>query len=58
MIDNSLSNTYIVYMDAKLFKKGVIKQIIEFLRLDFDEVIWKKDPRYKIYTLQSEKIII
>lgn len=47
IIYNSLNNKTIVYMDAKLFKKSIAKQIAEFFRLDFNEVIWKKDPHYK-----------
>ena len=46
-IYNSLSNKIIIYMDAKLFKKSIAKQIAEFFELNFDEVIWKKDPHYK-----------
>ena len=44
---NSLSNKIIVYMDAKRFKKSIAKQIAIFFELNFDDVIWKKDPHYK-----------
>lgn len=47
VIYNSLSNKTIVYMDAKLFKKNIAKQIAEFFELNFDDVIWQKDPHYK-----------
>ncbi|MNE34630.1 hypothetical protein D3C80_1283600 [compost metagenome] len=47
VIYNSLSNKTIVYMDAKLFKKSIPKQIAEFFELNFDDVIWQKDPHYK-----------
>ena len=47
VIYNSLSNKTIVYMDAKLFKKSIAKQITEFFELNFDDVIWQKDPHYK-----------
>jgi len=47
VIYNSLSNKTIVYMDAKLFKKSIAKQIAEFFELNFDDVIWQKDPHYK-----------
>ena len=36
-----------VYMDAKLFKTMIAKQVAEFFELDFDSVIWMKDPHYK-----------
>lgn len=39
-------NTY-VYMDAKLFKTLIAKQIAAFFELDFDSIIWMKDPHYK-----------
>lgn len=47
VIHNSLSNKTIVYMDTKLFKKHIAKQIAVFFQLNFDEVVWKKDPYYK-----------
>ncbi|OTG83032.1 hypothetical protein [Acinetobacter sp. ANC 4648] len=47
VIYNSLSNKTIVYMDAKLFKKRIAKQIAVFFELNFDDVIWQKDPHYK-----------
>lgn len=34
-------------MDAKRFKKSIAKQIAIFFELNFDDVIWKKDPHYK-----------
>ena len=47
VIYNSLSNKTIVYIDAKLFKKSIAKQIAVFFELNFDDVIWQKDPHYK-----------
>lgn len=47
VIYNSLSNKTIVYMEAKLFKKSIAKQIAVFFKLNFDDVIWQKDPHYK-----------
>lgn len=36
-----------VYMDTKLFKKQVAIQIADFFELDFESIVWKKDPHYK-----------
>jgi len=34
-------------MDAKLLKTAIAKQVAEFFKLDFELVIWMKDPHYK-----------
>lgn len=47
VIYNVKSQKVYVYVDAKLLKTRIAKQIVEFFELDFDCVIWKKDPHYK-----------
>lgn len=47
VIYNFKTRKIYVYMDAKLFKKSIAKQISEFFNLDFDSVLWMKDPHYK-----------
>lgn len=34
-------------MDAKLLKTDIAKHIAEFFELDFESVVWMKDPHYK-----------
>lgn len=54
-IYNNLSDKTIIYMDAKLFKKSIAKQIAEFFELNFAEVIWKKTQIIKPNLYRSIK---
>lgn len=45
VIYNAKKQKAYVYMDAKLFKTAIAKQVAEFLELE--SVIWMKDPHYK-----------
>lgn len=47
VIYNSLSHKSFVYMDARLFKKPIAIDIATFFELDFNSVVWKKDPHYQ-----------
>ena len=47
VIYNSQRNKTTVYLDAKRFKKSIAKQIAVFFELNFDDVIWQRDPHYK-----------
>ena len=47
VIYHAKNEKVLVYMDAKLFKKQIAIQIVEFFELDFEAVVWKKDPHYK-----------
>ncbi|GAA5009884.1 hypothetical protein GCM10023206_17270 [Acinetobacter puyangensis] len=46
VIFNVQQSKQIVYMDAKLFKTQIAKQIVDFFSLKFEDVTWKKDPHY------------
>lgn len=47
IIFNTKKDQPMIYMDSKLFKKSIAKKIAEFFELDFDQIIWKKDPHYR-----------
>lgn len=47
VIYNAKKQKAYVYMDAKLLKTAIAKQVAEFFELDFESVIWMKDPHYK-----------
>lgn len=34
-------------MDAKLLKIPIAKQVAAFFELDFESIIWMKDPHYR-----------
>lgn len=47
VIYNAKKQKTYVYMEAKLLKTAIAKQVAEFFELDFELVIWMKDPHYK-----------
>lgn len=47
VIFNFKTNKAYVYINAKLLKIKIAKQVAEFFELDFETVVWKKDPHYK-----------
>lgn len=57
VIYNCLSNKTMIYMDAKLFKQCIAHQITDFFQLDFESVVWKKDPHYRtaIHQIRRKK---
>lgn len=47
VIYNAKKQKTYVYMDAKLLKTAIAKQVAAFFELNFDSIIWLKDPHYK-----------
>lgn len=47
VIYNAKISKFYTYMDAKLLKMNIAKKVADFFELDFDCIIWKKDPHYK-----------
>lgn len=47
VIYNAKTQKAYVYMDARLLKTRIAKQVAAFFELDFDSVHWMKDPHYK-----------
>ena len=47
VIYNVKTNKSYIYMDAKLFKKSIARKVATYFELNFDCIIWKKDPHYK-----------
>jgi len=47
IIYNAKTSKFYAYMDAKLLKTNIAKKVADFFELDFDCIIWKKDPHYK-----------
>lgn len=47
IIYNVKTSKYYAYMDAKLLKTNIAKKVADFFELNFECVIWQKDPHYK-----------
>ena len=47
VIYNAKISKFYAYMDATLLKTYIAKKVADFFELDFDCIIWKKDPHYK-----------
>jgi hypothetical protein len=47
VIYNAKTSKSYVYMDAKLLKNNIARKVADFFELNFECVIWKKDPHYK-----------
>lgn len=47
VIYNAKTSKSYADMDAKLLKTHIAKKVADFFELDFDCIIWKKDPHYK-----------